>query len=371
MKQNFSMKKIATAVAFAAGVAGVQTASAEAILFPYVAASSTVTTVASVMYRGALPQLHYILWTKPVGTVNSAIQGCEEYNWMQNTSTNDIVTFDLSGHYGSATNGILFNDPGASAGAFASYNPAFPFSAMAPMSPTRGFMMVDNNTAATTVDSLLAGEAMMLEYAGGAAWGYQAYNARQAGATSPFDFSNTQEINGEVIRTPVAGETAPLELLPLGEWTNRIFVTPTTNSVVNAAYPGQHNGSINTQVGFTNGAGAAAYNRDEQPVSGQLNVNVTCVAGLDMTQMLSTGARTALANGGWGYVQTLAGTATNAQVASPGAIPVVNSDEAIIQKLQYSTAGQFNGEPVVGTVNSAVWLRNNTTNTGGAGSDGF
>jgi hypothetical protein len=294
---------------------------------------------------------------------------------MQGTSVNDIVTFDMSGHFGAATAGVLFQDPGAlaPAAANAGYNLAAPFSLMGGLIPTRGFMIVDDGSNAT--DGVLYGEAMVMEFASGAAWGYTAYNAALTGAVNRYDFNDDQEINGEVITggaNSTAGlvEQAPLELLPLAEWTNRLFVTPIADSVS----ANQQLGGINTQVTFNNRALGGAYDRDENPISGQQAVNVTCTGGVDTSDLLSGGARLLLAQGGWTFVETAPGTVTNAQVNVSGQI-ATPSDEAIIQKLQYNTGSTFNGESMNGTVNSALWLRNNTGGLTaanvGEGSDGF
>ena len=96
---KFKLNKIAAAMAVGLGtsVVGMNVAQADEILFPYVVASDTVTTILSVINDDdfTVPSLHYRYYYQ---TNNGA--PCAEANYKQPTSKNDVVTFDIGGVFG-------------------------------------------------------------------------------------------------------------------------------------------------------------------------------------------------------------------------------------------------------------------------------
>ena len=229
MKKSLKRLAIAGAVSAAVGVAGIPAVQADAMMWPYTVVSDTVTTILSVVNHGTtqaasplgLPDdLHYSHFHKdPADLSNTGI--CLEVDVRRPTTPEDIVTFDLGGKFGAATNGVLFNDPTDYQGR--------EFALLAGSFPTRGFSLVDN---LLVDDAELYGEARIYEVTSGAMWGYRAYNGFDSSFTAPL-FTNGPEILGEVLANTAAGaspELTPVELLPLNEWITAFFVTPVGNT---------------------------------------------------------------------------------------------------------------------------------------------
>lgn len=397
---KFKMKKIAAAVTVGLGASVVgMNASADEILFPYVAKSSTVTTLVSVVTRnlvdspfGFVPsaQLHYRYWYKPAA---ANMSGCSELDFRRPTSPNDIQTFDVSDAFGQeGALGVLFNDPSinnnylAAKATFAGLNLADPESAL------RSFLIIDNNDLfldTIGVESLY-GEAIVIEYQSGAAWGYQAYNsiadeaidASGQGAAglykTSFSFSNQFETTGEVLKGSGLSDSLSfnpntISFFPDDEFVTRLFVTPIapsvdTNGNGRLDYPAeigsQNSGSLATTVTpyvFSADFGpAVAVDRDENLISGPTSKQVTCVGGIDLGtkddgsigDLFSQGVLNSLEatgsdGGGWTNI-LVGGGATD------------NTDEAVVIKLEYNRAGTIDGKPYPAVLNNAVWLRNGT-----------
>jgi hypothetical protein len=310
----------------------VHDADADAILFPYVVVSGNVTTMLSVVNHdtAGTGQLHYAYFYKT--DPDDLAEVCDEGNFWRDSTPEDIVTFDVGGIYGSATGGVLFNDPTAYGGNF---------DVLAPLSPTRAFLVVDNGAVN---DAELYGEALLFDYALGAAWGYRAYNSLDTSALNP-DFSDVQEVQGEVLNT---ADMAPIHLLPLTEFQTLFFVTPVgTNQDVGTMRAGIQLWDVNP-INLQN---LVAWNRDEEPISGMVSVDVTCVGAVTAQDMMTTLAETMLQDGGWTYVDTELGTVS----------------DAIVFKLEYNLGGTLNGEAITGTLNTAVWLRDNASSSGAFG----
>jgi len=326
----------------------VHDASADALLFPYVVVSSNVTTFLSVVNHdsNATGALHYAYFYKTKPDDRSEV--CEEGDFWRNSSPEDIVTFDVGGVYGSATGGVLFNDPGA--GTTSGGGPyTGSFDVLSTLSPTRAFLVVDNGQ---NNDAELYGEALVFDHALGAAWGYRAYNSLDGQALNP-DFSNSQEVQGEVLNDL---ERTPIQLLPLTEFQTLFFVTPVGD---NQDWGGWSAGIQLWDVNPANGQNIVAWDRDENPVSGINPVDVTCVGAVTPQDMMSALAQSMLQDGGWTYVDIFSG----------------NTSDAVVFKLEYNLGGTINGEPISGTLNTAVWLRDNASAIGwrqhDGGIDGF
>jgi hypothetical protein len=389
---GFRMNKVAVAVAATLGVtvAGIGTAQADEILFPYVVTSSTVTTLVSTINNvtalssGSAPtKLHYRYWYKNGANAENNAATCAEVNKSLPSSANDVVTIDVGGKIQKANLGILFEDVKVStlpASDGKGYGNAT-FSLIAGLTqPVRSFLVVDNNDFTTSGGSseaffntadTLAGEAIVLEFASGAAWGYAAYNASgrynaNGFRTNFYDFSDFVETTGEVLSGQAALGVAPVVIHPRfvdgdptkgNDIVTKFFVTPIAQSTWNGSawvppVGGQLRGDLTAQVRLTVedlGLGAAVvYDRDEGPVSGQVPQKVTCVGAVDYKDLLSEGARLLVPAGGWSNLVVGGGTGSTAGSA--------NTQEAVVIKLEYNT-NTSPSLPSIGIINNAIWLR--------------
>lgn len=351
MKMKLNALSLAIA---AAGFAATAAQAADVAMFPYVVNSPTVTTLVSIVDTGSATngydqsgatgsgRLHWRLNYKAGANATNNTATCQEVNYYLPSSPNDIQTVDLGGVFGSATKGVLFNDASSNndwnAGTTNNINYMLGKAAGATQ---RGVLFVHNADASTT--QTLYGEAMVLDFSTGAAWGYQALlNNGTANIAGNFDFS-AQATN--------AAGSAPdiVTFMPTGETTTRIFVTPVNSG---GSMLDTHGASIlgwdnlNARVTLATGTGVA-YDRDENLVSGSVPNNVVCVGAVDVTQMMTSGAAAALANGGWGTLAISPGTLT-------GATPTVN---AVATKLEFNTTGKLNGQAIPGTFNNGFIMR--------------
>lgn len=393
---KFKPTKIATAVAAGLGVSVVtlNVARADEILFPYFANSDTVTSIATVINTRPTSasqnglRLHYRFYYKEGANAESLSQPCVEGDQRRVTSRNDIVTFDLSGKFGDAL-GVLFEP--ANKQILANYtadNRSFAFMKGA-AKPNRGFMTVDNNEGgpANPFASSLFGELILMDFVEGAVWGYQAYNSNFAPASS-FNFSDGVESSGEVLAGPrnyvdtaAANNLSngysrpiPVGIMPIapanpdGVFT-KFFVTP-INTGIRAGgifFPavsdisgrvGQQATALKTRIGmtvypYTGGAGDTAFDRDEVQVSSSLQKDVVCVGAVNVQDFFSSiVAQDIAAYGGWGAIR----------VAKPGPLlaggaRTLNTNEAVVIKLEYNPSGRFISSTFKGGFNNALWLR--------------
>lgn len=391
---KFKVTKLAAAVAAGLGVSmvGMNIARADAILFPYFAVSDTVTSIFSVVNQSAASQLHYRYYYKAGSNAGVLGATCEHFDVFRVSSPNDIVTFDAGGHYTTANfpdapnvsqNGVLFEPEQRNA----IYPVSQSFTSMGALRPARGFLLVDNDIAgAAPADLSMHGEIFMVDFAGGAVWGYEAYNALASanvgGALIPLDFSDRAERAGAVIAgDPNAGILGTgtggsslnkyTSLMPIrsdvttGEVTTKFFVTPIAHNAISggvqiAPAQWQDAGNLSTQIRLNLPGGdpqLVMYDRDENPVSGSVPQTVVCVGAADVAVLVSQGAlREVGDHGGW----------TGVVISSPAALTTVAgartaaNNQAIVIKLEYNEDGTLLGDTFRGTFNSAIWLRSDT-----------
>jgi hypothetical protein len=245
-------------------------ADADAILFPWIVKSEAISTLVSVVNTATInplaipfqgtPQLHWSYYYKDDnGSVdNSQTQSCADFDFKMDTSQMDVVTVDAAGNINGGA--PMWGDTN---------NPTSVGISGALQAPgdRRAYLIVDNNTPTlslptqlTNLDGTLYGEAMIIELATGAAWGYVAYNSGgpfgdplitmpvpisttcDAGQNGFVSFANGLDPHGEVIgetwaytpgplpgqTTPVfvVGELAPTVLMPPSDVFTRMFLTP-------------------------------------------------------------------------------------------------------------------------------------------------
>lgn len=397
---KFKATKIATAVAAGLGVSamGMNVAQADEILFPYFYVGDTVTSIVTVINNagtspgGLNTLLHYRLWFKEGGSADNLTATCRHGDQRRVTSLHDVVTFDLSGKFGDNL-GVLAEPANRQIRAdYDNAGSSFAFMENA-VKPARGFMVVDNNLI-NGAEGTLAGEIFMMDFVEGAVWGYAAYNAAPSGQA--YDFQDYNETQGEVLAGPAAFATpelanslanghsppVPVGIMPVasaltdGDVFTRFFVTPINHSVLTRVAGGgagwvfgngQLQPNLTTRVGlsvrpYTGVQLDTAFDRDELPVSaGQLQ-DVTCVGAVrveDFFSSITVGDFGAY--GGWtGFRVTKPGALVT--TATEGGVTIatgrtLNTNQAIVTKLEYNPVGTFIGNNFKGAFNNSIWLR--------------
>jgi hypothetical protein len=356
---KFKVNKIAVAVAVSLGtsVVGMKAAQADSILFPYVALSNTVTTILSVINDDddALDQLHYRYYR------NGGSGPCSEFNFENDTSPNDIVTFDMNATFsGDDPQGVLFEPQQANA----VYTDDFAIIGRTRGNEQhRGYVVVDNAFDETmpipAPTAQLAGEAIIIEFATGSAWGYRAYNASEIWGLNPagqllllnhYDFSDRAEQNGEVLVAAPAGTPprvqktdywVPVSILPWDAVTTKFLVTPISTA---APFQGPSGSSAYAAtislVANAEGGGRVIFDRDERAYSGDRPATVTCVGAVEAEDLVDNLVVQSTPQGGW----------TNLRVTN---------GQAIVLKAEYNPnpAWELGGTQVTGSFNNVVWLR--------------
>ena len=371
--------------------AWVKDASADAIMFPWVVRSADVTTVVSVVNTAetdaealGLPfhnnRIHVEYWHK-LTTANDQEEACTEYNFEVTSSKDDMVTWDMAGHFNGGL--PMFNDTSNEV-------IAVPDMTLAVADPRRAFLLVDNNTEAlmdayTNVDGTMYGEATIIEHKTGAAWGYIAYNANggQRSLMWPEDqslnFIDHLDQQGEVIADE---ETTQTILLNPNDATTKLFVTPTGNDISgDILFPpdindrDQRRGNWNARVQLCrfperatvnsdpytgDCTGGGIWNNEEGGFSFTEKKNIVCTTAdniVDFFGGAGTSAYTqwvASGKAGWAYIVTHWGNINDRD----GVDAFMGTDEAIIGKLEFGTGLNWGGS-IADTINTFVWLRDN------------
>jgi hypothetical protein len=371
-----NVKKLATAVAAAIGVAGIGASQADESLYSYVVSGTTVTTILSVVNTdpnpgGGLPNtIHWRYQYKEGANATDNLAGCTEVDFRWSSSPNDLLDISVDETFGTATRGVLFNDPSTNA----SYAPTtVSLSLLRGLTqPIRAYTVVDNNDdqaggVGGAEGSLLAERATIIEFVNGAAWGYAGYNSNAAPAS--YLFNEPNERFGEAFGPAFVNDGAAISFKPFADWTSTLFVTPlagpnVTNSagVVQAGIV-QTVGNLRVRVQLAL-LGLAptdvVYDRDENVVSGRVPQDVVCVGEVRIPSLMSTGAQLLVQDtGGWGVLQSRPGGG-GANLGTPvvPAIPQIRTEEAVIQFLEYTAAdGAVDGTPVGGVVNNGYMLQ--------------
>jgi len=356
---KLKMKALSLAVATIA--AGTAAHAADVVMFPYVVNSPSVTTIVTVVDRGVAAtarynsggvigntagfnRLHWRLNYKADAAASNNTASCQEVNYYLPSSPNDIQTVDLGGKFASTNRGVMFSDPSTNNNWRAGTDDTINYMLGKAAGVTQRGVLFVHNADALAGTPTVYGEAMVLEFASGASWGYQAVVRDSAAVNDEtnFAFAGSQ-----------FGPTGVLTFMPAAEVTTRLFVTPTASATplapAGAAAPIlAANGASNTNwerwttvASLTANAGGGAgvgFNRDEVLVSGALPANITCVGAVEAQDLMTSGARTSLANGGWSSVVL---SMPVDQVAFPA-----GTDRGVVTKLEFRKEGAttFNGE---------------------------
>ncbi|MBK1721392.1 hypothetical protein [Thiocystis violacea] len=365
MKKSIGARGFQTAKAL--GVTGVvamtaavqQVANADAMLFPVMTRSSAVATIVSVVNKDPQGVVNLNYFTKSPDLATPCVdEGIKQV--AASGRANDMVTFDASGVFlASEGSGPLFNDPQT----LAPYG-AVQFSTNN-TGVARGFLIVDDGDTSSEggTGADLYGEAIMLEIAGGAAFGYRALNTALDGPVLG-NQGGLLAFLGEILDQGIGTGVAGVALLPPSEWTTRFFVTPVSDGAGGRTQRDCETCSVSIYISPDRaGTLAGMIDRDtvvrSEPFAPAplptAAKNVVCTGAVDMTDILPQAVVNQVSNqGGWGYVQIRSGTSGNVE------------DSAVVLKLEYNLVDGFATSTIspdgstsfTGTVNNGLWLRN-------------
>lgn len=252
----------------------IRNALADTILFPVITknAPNVVSFISVINDSGQASHLKYIYRYKdPSANVNAP---CDVSSFVRPTLANDLVSFDVSGAFNGGY--ALFNDGNNYGG---------PFNLTADGAKRAYLLVTHSDSTGSRVDvgknKSLKGEAIIMDIAYGAAWGYKAINDKDRE-----DFTFTNAGVGEALETNYG---SPFGFFPLNEWTTRIFVTPIGSSMDSA--------SVNGQVNL-----GTIYNRDAQGISSGISKGLSCLAAINVQDFMDASTQASLAStGGWSY----------------------------------------------------------------------
>ena len=365
MKKGYVLIAILAVVLIFPFALNVEKADADSILFPWITKSNSVSTVLSVVNTaqgdGSAEVLHYQYWYKKTNS-NGQSEKCDNISFKRSTSKDDIVTFDVAGNMNSGK--ALFNDPGAGTWMGGPTYGNSPFD-LNVASPRRAFLLVDNNTDAfvndgTNEDGTLYGEAMLIELAGGAAWGYIAYNAvggETLSQNADVLFNDVKDVLGEVIGVT---ETTQTVLLPPDTITTRFFMTPVNTT---SQRDGDTDSDIQLCIDPDNAGGCdegGIFDNDENKIDFEKVKDIRCTSADDLEDLMTEASfNTFQATGGQGWTYII----TDVSPVTPD-----DADGMVLGKLEYTTTGvTLDGVAVPGTLNNFVWLRDNESIVGELG----
>jgi len=275
-------------------------AKADTILFPVIAVNQpNVTTIISVFTEDSIssPQthLHYTYRYKDslVGGSPNYAGTCATAEFTRPTTNRDLVSFDASGTLNSGN--ALFNDTDSYGGSFS----------MPGSGPRRAYLLVtQSNASGTRVDCApgytfcLGGEAIIMDIASGAAWGYRAINDK---TSQTYTFTNAADGGGIWSAMPGNGNVARrFTMFPPNEWTNKFFVTPIGANMDTA--------NLSTSVKLFSDLlydrmGNTAY----FPATEQ---SMACTSAIDLEDLMDSTTFAAIGNtGGWALFNVVSGDA--------------------------------------------------------------
>jgi hypothetical protein len=261
---------------------------ADTLLFPVIAVNQpSVTTIVSVFNLPGTASTHlkYIYRSKEsiVGGLPNHTGTCGTQSFTRNTNDADLVSFDASGVMNSGN--ALFNDPNT-------YNGTFDIGGSG---ARRAYLLVTNaNSGGTRVNvgdnQALGGEAVIMDIASGAAWGYRAIND-----INREDYNFTKAGVGTAVQC--GGTNSKwFSFFPTNEWKTRFFMTPIGDNMDSANL---------SSSAVLYGSGRGIYSRQGNYIGFDKEPNFTCTAGIDLTDMLDSTALSAVENiGGWAWLST-------------------------------------------------------------------
>lgn len=350
----FKPKKIVAAVAIAtAGSAmALSSAQADTLFFPQIAVGGTITTIISTLNGGepwdsttkpiAFDALHYRYfwkeWTskadnsddKNTTTVENA---CTERNRFLPTSKYDLQTFDVGGvAFGSAGRGVMFQDE-SSNNRWNRPSVDFRLGANLTGSPPshRAYLLVDNASGD------MNGEAIIVDIANGASWGYQAHVNPDS---EDYDFTAT-----------ASAFVSLVAYMPVGDVTTRFLITALSDDM--SVNPYVEGAFVSAEIEVAPGEFApGSYDRDENPTSGGATKHVTCIGAWDIEDIYPDALAVNPDINGVTYVHNWKDVVEDDGTVTPGRY--TDTDAAHIFKLEYG--GDIDGTAMGGIWNNAIYL---------------
>lgn len=280
-----------------------RTVNGDTLLFPVIAVNPpNVTTVVSVVTRPGIPvsvtHLKYIYRYKDtyVGSAPNHDGVCSSQSFVRPTYAGDLVSFDASGSLGAGD--ALFNDTDSyGGGGFA----------LGGSGPRRAYLLVTHADSAGSPINVsnyinLYGEAIVMDIAYGAAWGYKAINDD---TREDYTFKSTDDGGGIMNCLPGhAYSSRRVAFFPPDEWTTRFFVTPIGSNMDTA--------NLSATVNFFTSALGGIYDRIGTQVTTATSITkeVVCTGAVDLSELMDASMYANIEySGGWTWFEVSSGTA--------------------------------------------------------------
>ncbi|MCI0469017.1 MAG: hypothetical protein L0Y62_03005 [Nitrospirae bacterium] len=289
-------------------LSGAALSQADTILFPVITVNypSVVTIVSVTNAPGATSShLHYIYRYKSAqntdGTPN--LEGtCSSQGFSQTTFDGDIVSFDPSGYLNSGN--AMYWDTNSYSGAFT----------MAGTGARRAYLLVTNsNSSGTRVNVSnnldLGGEAILMDIAYGAAWGYRAVNDN---TREDYTFISKDAGGGVYSSLPAQGYNyRQFAFLPYNIWTTRFFVTGLASDMHTA------NASVSVNLRSASSEEGVFDRNGVRYTFSPISKSITCTGAVDLRDLIDATTWSAVeSKGGWTWFR-------------------VSTGDAIVYKLEY------------------------------------
>ena len=363
-------------------------AQADSVLLPWIVKDKAISTIVTlvntadpvaIMNSPAYKVRFHILYKYKNTTANGQLEGCQEYDFCVPTSYNDILVFDAAGNF---NNGApLFGDTTVQGAKYAVNPSSF---ALPVDGPRRAFLIATNeiyrseacgaSDVAGGEDTIYA-EAMVVDIANGAAWGYDGYNPRNVtvGPTMTFEESlnfNDNETSGvitDALGQVVASdkdEVAFLTIMPPSVFTTKLFVTPINPGNRGGMSLLLNNFSVGVQL-YCDPATPSTLDRnmpgifdyDERCLSFNVVKEVVCTDASEISHYMSEGVWNTFVNTkaeGWAYLAV----PRPDRIVPPLPAGTIPTQQATIGKLEYSLGtASFDGNSVKGAINNFIWVR--------------
>jgi len=370
------MKKVSLALAVACVLVWSAFAQADTILFPWVVKDSAISTVISLVNTfdpddtdlDCSNVRFHLIYLYKKSTANEQLEKCDEFDFCEPTSFNDILVFDAAANF---NNGApLFGDTG---GGSVTYDTVQANDSLAlPVDgPRRAFLLVNNECYTSehcgggndTPDGTLYGEAMVVDISNGAAWGYRAYNPYDEDLWLNF-FDNEvdpadlpQDAYGEVLDGQ--DEITRLVIQPPNVFTTKIFVTPIApndSCVDDGTSVNQWRGDLIVSSSLycdDNTTFTGLFDMDENCISFDKKKTVVCTDASTLDHYVSNGAWLTFVNTGgpgWAWFATSAPGGKESCTYTIDMPPVASfkaTNQATVGKLEYNIGvTQFDGNSV-------------------------
>lgn len=261
---------------------------ADTALFPVIAVNQpNVTTLVTVINEqpGSATHLKFIYRYKDtfVGGSLNYNGTCAAVSFLRPSAAKDLISFDASGSMNGGD--AMFGDTNSYGGGFA----------LGLSGPRRAYLLVTHadssgNPVTTGYKYGIGGDAVIMDIAYGAAWGYRAINDK---TDEDYDFVNAEDGGGVYSAIPANGNAyRRVAFLPPDEWTTKFFVTPIGNNLDSA--------NLSADIHLANDY---VYDRmgNKYTFASPSPQSVTCTAAINLEDLIDSTTYAAIENtGGWG-----------------------------------------------------------------------